>query len=63
MAKQALKLYVLKDDSGAIALDAHGYPQYFSDKMDAKAERKIGQHVSYGPDHKKYVAVNSKKGN
>lgn len=61
MAKQALKLYVLKDDSGAIALDAHGYPQYFSDKMDAKAERKIGQHVSYGPDHKKYNT--SKKGN
>ena len=60
MAKQALKLYVLKDDSGAIALDAHGYPQYFSDKMDAKAERKIGQHVSYGPDHKKHTNTKGK---
>lgn len=60
MAKKALKLYVLKDESGAIALDAFGNPQYFSDKMLAKSERKIGQHVSYGPDHKKFKTTTGK---
>jgi hypothetical protein len=60
MTKVALKLYILKDVSGATVKDASGSPLYFSDKMMAKANRAVGQHVSYGPDHKKSI---SKKGN
>ena len=60
MTKTALKLYILRDVSGAVVKDASGSPLYFSDKMVAKANRAVGQHVSYGPDHTK---TTSKKGN
>ena len=60
MTNIALKLYILVDVSGAVVKDTNGYPLYFSDKMVAKANRAVGQHVSYGPDHKKYT---NKRGN
>lgn len=38
--------------SGAIVTDANGVVVYFTNKMDAKAQRQDGQVVSRGPDHK-----------
>lgn len=56
MAK-ALRLFVLKDtNSGVIVKDNDGNPLYFSDKMVAKRSKTEHQHVSYGPDHKKFVS-------
>lgn len=52
---KTLRLFVLKDNnSGVIVKDSDGNPLYFSDKMVAKRSKTEHQHVSYGPDHKKF---------
>jgi hypothetical protein len=53
MTNKAMRLYMLRDErSGAIVTDANGSVVYFTNKMDAKASRQVGQVVSRGPDHK-----------
>jgi hypothetical protein len=57
MSTQALKLFVLKDDSGAVVTDNNKVPLYFTDKMKAKDHKwLIGNTkwtVANGPDHHK----------
>jgi hypothetical protein len=53
MTNKAMRLYMLRDvSSGAIVTDANGSVVYFTNKMDAKAQRQEGEVVSRGPDHK-----------
>jgi len=55
MNKTALKLFVLRHGKGgAIVKDSEGNPLYFHDKMIAKSQRKEGQVISLGPDHRRY---------
>tara|TARA_R110001592_G_scaffold253627_2_gene516730 strand:+ start:2544 stop:2732 length:189 start_codon:yes stop_codon:yes gene_type:complete len=55
---KALKLFVLKNSSGAIVTGDDGEPLFFSDKMRAKDHKKSlvieGTTVSVGPDHHRY---------
>ena len=55
---KALKLFVLKNSSGAIVTGDDGEPLFFSDKMRAKDHKKSldmkGLTVSVGPDHHRY---------
>jgi hypothetical protein len=56
---EALKLFVVKDSSGAIVMN-DGEPLYFADKMEAKNHRWLvgtttsGHTIGYGPSHHKY---------
>lgn len=54
----ALKLFVLKDSSGAIVTGDDGEPLFFSDKMKAKDHKKSldmkGLTVSVGSDHHRH---------
>jgi len=61
MAKEALKLFALRDSSGALVPSRIGRgPLYFATKMLAKVFRRETQgekqplFVTYGPDHRKY---------
>lgn len=64
MTRLALKLFVLKDERGAIVRDDTGSVMYFHDKMVAKRHRLAGWTVAYGPDHKKVTgSITTKKGN
>ena len=55
---KALKLFVLKESSGAVSKGDGGEPLFFSDKMKAKDHKwflsKEGITVSVGPDHHRY---------
>jgi hypothetical protein len=49
------RLFMLRHGKGgAVVLDDNKQPVYFSNKMEAKAQRKDNQVVSIGPDHKQY---------
>lgn len=53
----ALKLFVLRDSSGAIVNRDNGKPLYFHNKMAAKDHKKSLSGVTFvipGPDHRKY---------
>jgi len=58
--KKVLKLFILRDSSGAVITDetSHDSPLYFQTKMAAKMARnqlrREGITVSAGPDHHKY---------
>jgi len=61
MSTQALKLFILRDDSGAVVTDNNKVPLYFTNKMKAKDHkwlmgRRFGNAkwtVANGPDHHK----------
>lgn len=50
-----LRLYMLRDANGHAVTDPNtnnpGEPLYFNDKMLARAARRPGDTVTYGPDH------------
>jgi hypothetical protein len=55
MAKQNLKLFMLRHEQGGYAIrDEGGDIVHFSDKMIAKKSKQGTQVVSYGIDHRNY---------
>jgi len=64
--KKALKLFVVKDSSGATVTNTDGLPLYFSNKMKAKGHKWLvgtatsGHTIGYGPDHYKYSGKGAK---
>lgn len=63
---RALKLFVVRDSSGATVTGDSGLPLYFSDKMKAKDHKWLvstatsGHTIGYGPDHHKYRGKGAK---
>ena len=55
MAKQNLKLFMLRHEQGGLAVrNEKGDIIQFSDKMTAKKSKQGTQVVSYGTDHRNY---------
>lgn len=53
MVNSAMKLFMLRHSrGGAIVRRKNGKAFYFNDKMVAKSNKRNGQVVSFGPDHK-----------
>ena len=55
MSKRVLKLFVIKNDSGATVKGDDGEPLYFDNKMIAKENKPDSFHtIGYGPDHRHF---------